>query len=126
MSEEDWMIARILIIDDEPRWLEFARHGLGTKFEIDVATDLRTALARLKENKYDLIIASSRCTGVLETIRRRYPEKRMVVATGQPTTSEAIDMYRFGAMDYFAKDLRVEVVSEKIREAINKPVKPPV
>ena len=119
------MKARILIIDDEPKWMQFARDNLGMAFEVEVAADLATALAKLKENRYDLIIASSRRLDVLEAIRRAYPEKRMVVATGQPTTREAINMYRLGALDYFAKDFRREVVSQKIREAIQKPVKTP-
>jgi DNA-binding NtrC family response regulator len=119
------MQARILIIDDEPKWMQFARDDLGASFEVEVATDLETALAKLKETRYDLIIASSRRLHVLETIRAAFPEKRMVVATGQPTTREAINIYRLGVLDYFAKDFRREVVSQKIREAIQKPIKTP-
>ncbi len=121
----DLMIARILIIDDEPRWINFARDNLGTTFEVEVATDLEEALAKLKKDRYDLIIASSRRLDVLEAINEKFPEKRVVVATGQPTTREAITMYRFGVLDYFAKDFRREVVSDKICEAIQKPVKAP-
>jgi len=119
------VVARILIIDDEPRWLDFTKDNLGTAFEIEVATDLETALAKLKENNYDLIIASSRWLDVLQAISLDYPEERVVVATGQPTTREAITVYRFGVLDYFAKDFRREVVSEKIQEAIQKPVRGP-
>ena len=117
------MTARILIIDDEPRWVAFAKKDLGPAFEVEIATDLKTALAKLKENRYDLIITSSRRLDVLEAINRQYPDKRVVVATGQPTTSEAIATYRLGAMDYFAKDFRREVVSAMIHEAIEKPVR---
>lgn len=117
------MTARILIIDDEPRWLEFAQDNLVPRFEIDVAIDLQTALSKLKRGRYDLIIASSRRLDVLKAISEQHPKKRVVVATGQPTTSEAISIYRFGVMDYFAKDLRLEVVSKKIQEAIKKPVR---
>jgi DNA-binding NtrC family response regulator len=119
------MIARILIIDDEPRWISFAKDNLGTTFEVEVATDLEEALTKLKKDRYDLIIASSRRVDVLEAISKKFPEKRVVVATGQPTTREAISIYRLGALDYFAKDFRREVVSEKVREAIQKPVKAP-
>lgn len=117
------MIARILIIDDEPGWLDFTRDDLGTTFEIEIATDLETALAKLEEDRYDLVIASSRRLDVLEAINERFPEKRVVVATGQPTTREAITVYRFGVLDYFAKDFRREVVSEKIQNAIQKPAR---
>ncbi len=115
--------ARILIIDDEPRWLDFAKDDLGVIFEVEVAANLETALTKLKKNHYALIIASSRQLDILETIRKGYPDKRIIVATGQPTTREAINMYRLGALDYFPKDFRGEVVSEKVREAIKKPIK---
>jgi DNA-binding NarL/FixJ family response regulator len=92
---------------------------------VEIATNLEEALAKLKKNRYDLIIASSRRLDVLEAINEKFPEKRVVVATGQPTTREAISIYRLGALGYFAKDFRREVMSEKIREAIQKPVKAP-
>jgi DNA-binding NtrC family response regulator len=115
------MIARILIIDDEPRWIKFAQGDLGTEFEVDVATNLEEALDKLNRGRYDVLVASSRRVDILEAISNNYPDKRVVVATGQPTTREAITMYRFGILDYFAKDFRLEVVSEKIMEAIKKP-----
>lgn len=116
------MKARILVIDDEPRWIQFARDDLGTTFDVEVAADLETALAMLAAAKepYALIIASSRQADVLEQISKKYPGEPIVVASGQPTTREAIDMYRLGALDYFPKDLQREVVSEKIYEAIAK------
>jgi DNA-binding NtrC family response regulator len=115
------MTARILIIDDEPRWIQFATGDLAATFQVDVATGLEEAIEKLKADRYDLLIASSRQLDVLTAISKDYPEKRVVVATGQPTTGEAITMYRFGILDYFAKDFRLEVVSEKILEAIKKP-----
>ena len=114
------MPTRILVIDDEPGWLNFARDDLGTAFEVEVATDLETALAKLKKDLYDLIIAGSGRLNVLEAITKQFPRRRLVVATGQPTTGEAITMYRLGALDYFAKDFRRQVVSDKIHEAIQK------
>ena len=95
------MSTRILIIDDEPRWISFVRNNLGTLFEVEVATNLKVALTKLRENHYKLIIAGSRCLDILQIFNKKYPEKRFVVATGQPTTREAIDVYRLGALDYF-------------------------
>lgn len=114
------MSARILIIDDEPRWIEFTTK-LGNGFKIEVAQDLKTALSKLDRNAYDLVIASARCTDILTAINKRHPETRIAIATGQPTTREAITMYRLGVYDYFAKDFRQEVVSERIQEAVAKP-----
>jgi DNA-binding NtrC family response regulator len=86
---------------------------------------LKTTLELLKRRSYDLIIVSSRKLDVLKVVTEKYPEERVVVATGQPTTHEAIAMYRLGVLDYFAKDFRPEVISAKIYEAIHKTVKTP-
>jgi DNA-binding NtrC family response regulator len=105
--------------------LAFTRDHLNWGFELEIATDLKTTLTMLESNPYDLIIASSRQQNIVKAIKEKYPEKRVVVATGQPTTREAIDTYRLGALDYFAKDFRPEVICAKIQEAIQKPLKTP-
>ena len=116
------MSNRILAVDDEPKWLAFAQQDLGSEFEVEVTTDLETTLELLADNYYDLIITSSRKLDVLKAIHETHPQERVVVSTGQPTTGEAIKSYRLGALDYFAKDFRVNVMCKKIRETLNKPV----
>jgi DNA-binding NtrC family response regulator len=116
--------SRILIIDDEPRWIEFAKGAL-EGFSIEVAPDLETALAKLEDNRYDLIIASSRRLHVLEVIARQYPDKRAVVTTVRPTTREAINASRLGALDYFAKSFLSGDVADKVDEVISKPTNVP-
>ncbi len=117
------MATRILIIDDEPRWISFIKNDLGTSFEVEVANNLKTVLTKLRENHYKLIITGSNCLDILKAFNKKYPEKRVVVATGQPSTDEAINAYRLGVFDYFPKDFRPEVISEKIYDAIQKPTK---
>ena len=96
------METRILIVDDEPRWLDFAQHDLG-KFKIIVATSAEKALKELEADQFDLVIASSRYLNVLEVIAQKYSGKRVVVTTVQPTTQEALQAYRLGAVRYFPK-----------------------
>jgi DNA-binding NtrC family response regulator len=112
----------LLIIDDDPGWIEFAEVDLGETFEVSVATDLENALTRLRQNRYDLIIVSSRRLDVVERIHTQFPQERIVVATGQETVGEAINAYRLGVFDYFAKDFRSKIISQKLNEAIHKPV----
>ena len=82
------MKTRILIIDDEPRWIDFAKSDLST-FEVVTASDEKTALAELEAGPFDLVIASSRCLNVLEAISSKYT-RPVVVMTVQPTTQEAL------------------------------------
>lgn len=111
------MTIRILVIDDEPRWIEFAKSDL-SKFEIVVAPDTETALAELEADQFDLVIASSRRLDVLEVIAEKHSDKRVVVTTVQPTTQEALVAYRLGAMRYFAKSFGRQDLFNRIREVI--------
>jgi DNA-binding response OmpR family regulator len=111
------MKTRILIIDDEPRWIEFAKSDL-RNFEIVVAPDPDTALAELEADQFDLVIASSRRLDVLEIIADKYSDKQVVVTTVQPTTQEALTAYRLGARRYFAKSFGPRDLFERIKEVI--------
>ncbi|MBM3155112.1 MAG: response regulator [Chloroflexi bacterium] len=111
------MKARILIVDDEPHWLEFVKSDL-SKFEVVVAPDTRTALAELAANQFDLVIASSRRLDVLEIIARKYSDKRVIVTTIQPTTQEALKAYRLGAIRYFAKSFGRHDLFNRVRDVI--------
>jgi DNA-binding NtrC family response regulator len=112
------MKARILIIDDEPRWVDFARSDLH-KFDIIVASDVQAALAELEADQFDLVIASSRRLDVLEIITQKYSGKKVVVTTVQPTTQEALAAYRLGAMRYFAKSFGRRDLLNRVKEAIS-------
>ena len=116
------MIGHILIIDNKPEWINFTAADLGLTFEVELATTSEAALFKLTETRYDLIIASSHYSNILETIRKKYPHQRVVVATGQESIQEAIRVFRLGALDYFAKDFRSDVMSRIVREALRKPV----
>jgi len=111
------MKAHILIIDDEPRWIDFAKSDLN-KFEIVVAPDTEIALTELEADQFDLVIVSSRRLDALEAIAEKYSDKRVVVTTVQPTTQEALAAYRLGAMRYFAKSFSHRDLSDRVEEVI--------
>jgi two-component system nitrogen regulation response regulator GlnG len=112
------MRMRILLVDDELHWINFAKSDLG-KFEIVVAPDSETALKELEANCFDLVIASSRRLDLLQIIAEKYSDKKVVVTTMQPTTEEAIDAYRLGALRYFAKSFGRRDLFERIKEVIS-------
>jgi DNA-binding NtrC family response regulator len=111
------MKGRILVIDDEPRWIDFAKSDL-SKFEIVVARDVKTAIAELEADQFDLVIASSRRLDMLETIRKRFADKPVVVMTVQPTTQEALTAYRLGAVRYFPKSFGQRDLLKHVKEVI--------
>ncbi len=112
------MRTRILIIDDEPHWIEFVRSSLA-KFEIVVARNTEEAIAELEKNEFDLVIASSRRLDVLQVIARDYSDKRVVVTTVQPTTQEARAAYNLGALRYLTKSFNPQDLLSNLREVIS-------
>lgn len=113
------MKVRILIIDNEPRWLDFVKNDLH-KFEIVVAPDIQTALAELKKDNFELVIASSNNLEILETISKEYSDKRVVVTTVRPSTREARDAYRLGALRYFPKSFSPKDLLNHVKDVISK------
>ena len=113
------MTVRILIIDDEPRWVEFARSDL-EKYEVVAVPDAKSALAKLDTGPFDLVIVNSRRLDALEAIRQKYA-KQIVVTTVQPTTQEAIRAYRLGAARYFAKSFGHRDLFKQVTEVIPAP-----
>jgi DNA-binding response OmpR family regulator len=111
------MNVRILIIDNEPRWINFARSDLGG-FEIVVAPDINTALKELEDDQFDLVIASSGYLAILEDISKKFSDKQVVVTTVKPNTQEALDAYRKGAKRYITKSFREKDLLRNVRELV--------
>jgi DNA-binding NtrC family response regulator len=111
------MKIRILIIDNEPRWLEFAQKDLNI-FEIVVACTIKDALKELEQDMFDLVIASSRNIKILEVISEKYSDKRVAVTTIKPSTEEALQAYRLGAVRYFPKSFSQSDLLKQVEEII--------
>jgi DNA-binding NtrC family response regulator len=108
---------RILIIDDEPRWIDFAKSDL-SNFDIVVIKNTKSALMKLKSKSFDLVIVSSRRLDTLELIKKKYADKPVLVTTVRPTTKEALSAYRLGASRYVTKSFRPQGLLEQVREVI--------
>ena len=108
---------RILIIDDEPRWIDFVRNDLDI-FEIIVAKDDDEALTLLEEDMFALVIASSRHLKILEIIAEKYSDKAVVVTTIKPSIEEALEAYRLGAVRYIPKSFSQKDLLNQVKEVI--------
>lgn len=106
---------RILIIDSEPRWVEFAKRDLGI-FEIVVARTEEEAIVELEGDQFDLVIASAASLEILKIISEKYSEKKIVVATVQPTMQEALQAYRLGSLRYFPKSFSQQDLLKNVKE----------
>ncbi len=118
--------ARVLVIDDE----EIARKNLAhvlTKENYEVVTtpDAETGLGELHRGEFDVILTDlrmGRISGMdlLETVKKRYPETRVVMVTGFATVQSAIEAMKKGAFHYITKPYKLDEVRETVRQAVEK------
>jgi signal transduction histidine kinase len=117
---------RILIIDDEENirsTLEefISRNG----YEVDSASDGKSALALLGRNSYDLVLSDLKMpnvdgAAVIEWVARAHAETPVIVMTGHATIESAIHALRAGAYDYLLKPLSLEEIERTIRNCLEK------
>jgi ATP-dependent Lon protease len=118
--------ARVLIVDDE----EIARKNLAhvlTKEEYDVVTaaDGESALRELETAEFDVVLTDLRMGRIdgmvlLDRIKFRYPETRVIMVTGYATVPSAIEAMQKGAFHYIAKPFKLDEVRAAIKLALEK------
>ena len=116
-------MTRILVVDDE----ESIRLTLETflskaGYEVEIAEDVPTALERLKEGNFDVVVSDvvmPRVTGVelLQTIRQQSPRVQVIMMTGQPTIETAAAAVRAGAFDYLFKPVPKDAILRCVANA---------
>ena len=116
--------ARVLIVDDE----EIARKNLAhvlTKEEYEVAAvaDGEAALKELETSEFDVVLTDLRMGKIdgmdlLDRIKVRYPDTRVIMVTGYATVPSAIEAMQKGAYHYIAKPFKLDDVRATIRKAL--------
>ena len=110
----------ILLVDDE----EIILNALGRDLEhegydITVASNGEEAVARLKDQNYDLVITDLVMTGmdglqVLEESKKNNPDIGVFILTGYGDMTSAIDALRLGADDYLQKPIDTDEILLRI------------
>jgi len=105
---------RILVIDDEPVACNSMRRILGRHgHRVDQALLPDEGLRRIKATRYDLVLTDLRMPGkdgleVLDEIKQRWPETKVIIVTGYASIESAIEATRRGASQYIAKPFTPE------------------
>jgi DNA-binding response OmpR family regulator len=100
---------RILLVDDEPRILNFVSRGLRAEgFVVEVAHDGNEGLERALHERYDLVILDLLMPGldgvsVLRGILSRKPQQSVMVLSTLSDTRSKVDCLELGAEDYLGK-----------------------
>ncbi|HJR04735.1 MAG TPA: sigma-54 dependent transcriptional regulator [Methylomirabilota bacterium] len=113
---------RILVVDDEPTQLELVGGFLRKQgFEVAEAASGRAAVARFKQEPFDLVLTDQRMPDlsgldVLETVRAASPETAVVIMTAYGTIETAVSAVKAGAADYLAKPLNLDELLHRIHQ----------
>ena len=118
--------ARILIVDDDDLSLKNLKRILqGEGFDVSTARTGSTALERLSESSYELVMTDLVMEDVnglelLDRIKKQFPDTEVILITRYASISTAIEAIKKGAYHYLEKPVRPEEMVHLARHAIEK------
>jgi len=117
--------ARILVVDDDPQIRRVMRVTLtGQGYEVDDAKSGETALEKLRDHRFDLVLLDMNMPGMggLEACReiRGQSEIGIVMLTVRDTESDKVDALDAGADDYVTKPYNAPELLARIRAALRR------
>jgi two-component system KDP operon response regulator KdpE len=116
---------RILVVDDDPQIRRVMRVTLtGQGYEVDDAKDGDSALEKVREQRFDLVILDMNMPGMsgLETCRavRSQSEIGIIMLTVRDTESDKVEALDAGADDYITKPYNPPELLARIRAALRR------
>ena len=115
---------RVLLVDDEKEYIETLAMRLETRgLRVDVAESGETALEKFREKSFDAVVLDLAMPGMdgietLKRLRKLNPDSQVLLLTGRATVKKATEAMRLGALDLLEKPVDIEVLVEKIEEAV--------
>jgi two-component system, NtrC family, sensor kinase len=116
----------ILLVDDESRFLSTTQKLLERKgYLVEVASSGMEALEKLEHCYVQIVILDVKMPGMngiatLKEIKNRFPLIEVIMLTGHGTIDSAVEGVKLGASDYLIKPADIDVISEKIENAVAK------
>ena len=112
----------ILIVDDDIAHRTMLRILFGSEYEVIEAGNGGTAIEKIREKAFDLVIMDVRMPGIsgleaLADIRSRDPELPVVMMTAYSSPDTAELARREGAFDYLTKPFDFDVLRKTISHA---------
>ena len=116
---------KIMLVDDEERFLETTRKLLQKKgIDAVTAESGEKALEMLRSNRAHVVILDVKMPGMdgiatLKEIKRQFPMVEVIMLTGHATVESAIEGLKSGATDYLMKPADIDEIVEKAEEAFS-------
>ena len=104
----------VLLVEDESALRQaVAEQLIDRGYQVEQAASGETAIERLADFAFDIIITDLRLPGVdgaavLEAAVQRYPEIIAIVVTGYGTVKDAVEAIKRGAWDFVSKPFQID------------------
>jgi excisionase family DNA binding protein len=118
---------RVLVVDDEASIRDLLSKTLAlAEYDVDTAPDGTTALDRMRQFNYDLLIADLKMPGMdgltlIRQAKRIKADLPVIIITGFSTESSAIEAVNLGVAGYLTKPFRVPQVLAAASKALGAP-----
>lgn len=118
----------LLVVDDDPAVRELLSKALtAAGYLVDVAVDGASALARLSEKAYDLMITDLKMPGqdglsLIRQARLTTQGLPVIVITGYSSEATAIEAINLGVAGYLTKPFRLPRILAATARALGEPV----
>ena len=107
---------RVLVVDDEPGIRDILSRTFAlAEYDVDCAPDGLAALDRMRQTRYDLLVADLKMPvmdglSMIREAKRYKSDLPVIIITGYSTESAAIEAVNLGVSGYLTKPFRVPQV----------------
>jgi len=114
---------RVLVIDDEPDFLEtIVKRLVKRKMDAKGVGSGEDALGLIENESFDVAILDMRMPGMdgietLKELKRKSPLTEVIMLTGHASVESGMQGMQFGAFDYMIKPADFEELVEKVNQA---------
>ena len=115
---------RIMVIDDEKvvgdmLRIHLTKHG----FTVETFLDAASALRRLSEERFALIVTDFKMKGMdgmelLKTVKAAYPDIQVIMITAFAHLDTAIEAFRGQVHDFFPKPFKIKELLASVERAL--------
>ncbi|MCL4492750.1 MAG: response regulator [Nitrospirae bacterium] len=117
---------RIMVVDDEKIVGDMTKMSLEQDgYAVETFLNGEAALARLREQEFDVVVTDLKMKGidgmeVLRTVKKLYPETKVIMITAFANLDAAIEALRGDVHDFFPKPVKIKELKASIQRALVK------
>lgn len=112
---------RILVADREPEWRNFVTRVLHEAgYAVSPHQDAASTVAEISQRVSDLVVTDASLDDLIHRLAADFVDVRFLVFSAAPSVSEAIRVFRRGALDYESKSFDQDLILGVVRAALEK------